>query len=67
MDHVAVALEHVDLLDSLDGLDVELLERSLELLVIGTGASGGALDCSPGGALATNCILVSGLEDRGVS
>jgi hypothetical protein len=29
VDDVAVALEHVDLLDSLDWLDVELLERSL--------------------------------------
>jgi hypothetical protein len=29
VDDVAVALEHVDLLDCLDGLDVELLERRL--------------------------------------
>jgi hypothetical protein len=29
VDDVAVALEHVDLLDSLDRLDVELLERGL--------------------------------------
>ena len=34
MDDIAIALEHVDLLDGLDGLGVELLQGSLELLVI---------------------------------
>ncbi len=53
MDDVAVALEHVDLLNGLDGLDIELLERLLELLVVAGGARGGALDLSPGSALAT--------------
>lgn len=38
MDDVAVALEHVDLLDSLDGLYIKLLERGLKLLVVGAGA-----------------------------
>ena len=32
--HVAVLPEHVNLLDPRDGLDVELLERALELLVV---------------------------------
>lgn len=35
MDDVSVFLEHVDLLDRLDGLDVEFFERGLQLLVIG--------------------------------
>jgi hypothetical protein len=37
VDDVAVRLEHVDLLDLGDGLDVHLLEGSLELLVVGAG------------------------------
>ena len=53
MNHVAVALEHVDLLNGLDGLDIELLEGLLKLLVVAGGASGGALDLSPGSSLAT--------------
>ena len=39
MNDVSISLEHVDLLDGLDWLDVELLEGSLKLLVIGTGVS----------------------------
>lgn len=53
MDDVAVALEHVDLLDGLDGLDIQLLEGLLELLVITSGAGRRALDLSPRGTLAT--------------
>lgn len=53
MDNVAVALEHVDLLDSLDGLDVELLQRLLQLLVITSRARRRALDLPPGSTLAT--------------
>lgn len=52
MDDVAVGLEHVDLLNGLDGLDVELLQGGLELLVVGGGAGRRALDLSAGGALA---------------
>ena len=52
VDDVAVALEHVDLLDGLDGLDVHLLKSSLELLVVTTTASVDLLDLSSGGALA---------------
>lgn len=37
MDDVSVLLEHVDLLNGLDGLNIQLLERSLELLVVGSG------------------------------
>jgi hypothetical protein len=53
VDDVAVALEHVHLLNCLDGLDIELLEGLLELLVIASGPGGGALNLSPGSALAT--------------
>ena len=53
MDDVAVALEHVDLLDSLDGLDVQLLERSLELLVVGASGPVDLLDLPAGCALAS--------------
>ena len=35
MDDVAVLFEHVDLLDGLDGLDVEFLERGLQFFVVG--------------------------------
>jgi hypothetical protein len=34
MDDVSVALEHVDLLNGLNWLDIELLQRSLQLLII---------------------------------
>jgi hypothetical protein len=37
MNDVPIFLEHVDLLDGLDGLDVQFLECSLQLLVVGTG------------------------------
>ena len=37
MDDVSVFLEHVDLLDRLDGLDVKFFERGLQLLVVGAG------------------------------
>lgn len=53
MDDVAVLLEHVDLLDTLDGLDVQLLESGLELLVIGAGVADDLLDLAAGGTLAT--------------
>ena len=35
MNDIPIFLEHVDLLDRLDGLDIEFLERGLKLLVIG--------------------------------
>lgn len=35
MYHVAVLLEHVNLLDCLNWLHIQLLERGLQLLVIG--------------------------------
>ena len=57
MNDVAVRLEHVDLLDSLDGLGVELLQSLLELLVIGSGAGGRTLDLAAGGTLSTRVYV----------
>ena len=34
VEDVAILAEHVDLLDTGDGLDVELLERALQLFVV---------------------------------
>jgi hypothetical protein len=60
VDDVAVLLEHVDLLDALDGLDVHLLQGGLELLVVGTGGAGDLLDLTAGSTLASaNCQLGS--------
>ena len=53
MDDVAVRLEHVDLLNGRDGLDVHLLESGLELLVVTTTGSVDLLDLSSGSTLAT--------------
>jgi hypothetical protein len=56
VDNVAVLLEHVDLLDALDGLDVQLLQGGLELLVVGAGGAGDLLDLTAGSTLASaNC------------
>ena len=53
MDDVAVLLEHVDLLDGLDGLDVHLLQGGLKLLVVGTSGLVDLLDLAAGSALAS--------------
>jgi hypothetical protein len=53
VDNVAVRLEHVDLLNGRDGLDVHLLEGGLELLVVTTAGSVDLLDLSSGSTLAT--------------
>jgi hypothetical protein len=52
VDDVSIALEHVDLLNGLDGLDVELLQRGLELLVVGTSGPVDLLDLPAGSTLA---------------
>ena len=52
MDNVPVLLEHVHLLDGGDGLDIELLEGGLQLLVVASGGLVDLLDLSPGGAFA---------------
>jgi hypothetical protein len=53
MDDVSVTLEHVDLLNGLNRLNIELLEGSLKLLVVGAGALVHLLDFPAGSALAT--------------
>lgn len=58
MDDVAVFLEHVDLLDGLDGLDVHLLQSSLEFLVVGAGRLVDLLDLAAGSTLASVVLLV---------
>ena len=61
VDDVAVLLEHVDLLDTLDGLDVQLLQGGLQLLVVGVGGPVDLLDLAAGSALASvsgNSVLV---------
>ncbi len=57
MDDVAIALEHVNLLNGLDGLDIELLQRLLELLVVTRGSDGALLLGSSGSSLATARLL----------
>lgn len=52
MNHIAIGLEHVHLLDGLNRLGAELLERCLKLLVVGAGAGRRSLDLSPGSSLA---------------
>jgi hypothetical protein len=58
VDDVAILLEHVDLLNSLDGLDVHLLESGLELLVVGGGGLVDALGLAAGGTLSSVMLLV---------
>lgn len=59
VDDVAILLEHVDLLNGLDGLDVHLLQRDLQLLVVGTGRLVDLLDLAAGSALASVAGLAS--------
>ena len=59
MNDVAVFLEHVDLLNGLDGLDVHLLQGGLELLVVGAGGLVDLLDLAAGSTLASVAWLVS--------
>lgn len=53
VDDVSVALEHVDLLNCLDGLHVQLLEGGLELLVVVGGSGDIASLLLSGGTLTT--------------
>ena len=51
VDNVSVGLEHVDLLDCLDGLHVDLLKSGLELLVVHTRVLRLGLDLTSRGTL----------------
>ena len=53
VDDVSVLLEHVNLLDGLDGLDVHLLQGRLQLLVVGAGRLVDLLDLAAGSTLAS--------------
>jgi len=59
VDNIAVGLEHVDLLDGLDRLHVQLLEGALELLVVGAGALVDLLDLSSRSTLAAESFISS--------
>ena len=61
MDHVSVLLEHVNLLDRLDRLNIELLQRCLKLLVIGPRALMNLLH------LSSRCTLASMVKLSGQS
>ena len=52
VDDIAIFFEHVDLLDGLDGLDVQLLQRGLQLLVVCAGGLVHLLGLAPGCAFA---------------
>jgi hypothetical protein len=62
VDDVSISLEHVDLLDSLDRLDIELLECSLQLLVVHTRALVYLLDLSSRCAFSTVAHLLAFLD-----
>jgi hypothetical protein len=64
VDDVSVALEHVDLLNGLDGLYIELLEGALELLVVGTGALVHLLDFPARGAFSAVTLLAVPFSNR---
>lgn len=62
MNDIPVFLEHVHFLDSLDGLDIHLLEGGLQLLVVdagGCGFRGGFLHLTAGSAFASAGGIVS--------
>lgn len=56
VDDIAIRLEHVDLLNGRNWLDVHLLESGLQLLVVGAGALVDLLDLSSRGALSSITI-----------
>lgn len=62
MDDIAISLEHVDFFNSLDGLDIELLERCLQLLIIHSRALVDLLDLSSRCALSTIARLSAFLD-----
>jgi len=64
---VSIFLEHVDLLDCLDGLNIELLERRLQLLVVRARALVDLLHLSPGRTLSPmiqGCLLDTEITNR---
>lgn len=58
MNHIPILLEHVDLLNRLDRLDIQFLQRGLELLVVCAGCLVDLLH------LATRCAFASVVRSR---
>lgn len=58
MYYIAILFEHIDFLNRLDRLDIQLLQRGLQLLVIGAGGFVDFLRLSAGGAFASTCLSV---------
>ena len=58
VDNISIRLEHVDLLNGLDWLNVKFLERCLQLLVVYSSTLMDLLDLSPWGTLSANHLLV---------
>ena len=54
VDHLTVLLEHVDLLNRLNRLHIQFLQRALQLLVIGSGAFMRLFDFSPGSSFSSD-------------
>ncbi len=53
VDDISILLEHVDLLNGLNGLDVHLLERGLQFLVISAAGLMDLFRLATGGAFAS--------------
>lgn len=53
---MAVRFKHVDLLDGLDGLDIQLLKSSLQLLLVGAARLVDLLDLSSDSAFAAATV-----------
>jgi hypothetical protein len=54
VNNLPIIIEHVDLLNSLDWLHIQLLQRALQLLVVGTGTLVSLLDFPAGSALSAD-------------
>lgn len=65
MDHVAVFLEHVDLLNRLDRLDIKLFERRLKLFVVGTCGFMDLFRLSSWGSLAADFGMLLAIGNNG--
>ena len=67
MDDVSIRLEHVDLLNGLDRLYVQLLERCLKLLVVDTAGLMNLLDLSSWGTLSSVVLLSASMYPKSPS
>lgn len=64
MDDIPILFKHVDFFDRLDRLDIQLLKRSLQFLVVCARRLVDFLYFSPGGAFASVEIVQEGLAQR---